>query len=132
LSSNTFTNKITATINITNAGKTAGKEVVELYISAPGKKLDKPSEELKGFAKTKLLQPNESQTVTFTIDARSLASYDTKAAAWVAEAGKYTAKVGKSCMLIQQTRNFNLSKNITVQQLTNLLVPQVSIKELKQ
>jgi len=131
LSSNTFTDKITASVTITNTGKTAGKEVVELYISAPSNKLDKPKEELKGFAKTKLLQPNESQTITFTIDARSLASYDTKAAAWVAEAGKYTAKVGKSCMLIQQSSNFNLTKDITVHQLTNLLVPQVSINELK-
>ncbi len=131
LSSNTFTDKITASVTITNTGKTAGKEVVELYISAPSKKLDKPTEELKGFAKTKLLQPNESQIVTFTIDARSLASYDTKAAAWVAEAGKYTAKVGKSSMLIQQSSNFNLTKDITVQQLTNLLVPQVNINEIK-
>lgn len=131
LSSNTFTDKITASVTITNTGKTAGKEVVELYISAPSKKLDKPTEELKGFAKTKLLQPNESQTINFTIDARSLASYDTKAAAWVAEAGKYTAKFGKSSMLIQQSSNFNLTKDITVQQLTNLLVPQVSINELK-
>ncbi len=131
LSSNNFTGKLTATVTITNTGKTAGKEVTELYISAPAKKLDKPSEELKGFAKTRLLQPSESQTVTFTINAKSLASYDAKAAAWVAEAGKYIVKVGKSSELIQQTGNFNLAKAITVQQLSNLIVSQVSINELK-
>lgn len=131
LSSKNFNGKLTATVTITNTGKIAGKEVVELYISAPSKKIDKPSEELKGFAKTRLLQPNESQIITFTIDARSLASYDTKVAAWVAEAGKYTAKVGKSSMLIQQTNEFNLAKDMTVQQLSNQLVPQVSINELK-
>lgn len=75
-----FTGKIIATVNVKNTGNVAVKEVVELYISAPSKEMKKPSEELKGFAKTNLLKPDESQKITFTIDAKDLASFDTKSA----------------------------------------------------
>ncbi|HLY71756.1 MAG TPA: fibronectin type III-like domain-contianing protein, partial [Puia sp.] len=96
LSSSQFVDKITAAITISNSGKAAGKEVVELYISAPSRKLDKPSEELKAFAKTRLLKPGESQTLTFVINASDLASFDTNSASWLADAGIYTVKVGSS------------------------------------
>ncbi len=84
--------KINATVTIKNTGAVAGKDVVELYLSAPSKEMKKPSEELKGFAKTNLLKPGESQTITFTITPRDLSSFDTKSASWVAEAGNYTDK----------------------------------------
>ncbi|HEX3023874.1 MAG TPA: glycoside hydrolase family 3 C-terminal domain-containing protein [Chitinophagaceae bacterium] len=131
LSSTDFKNKITATITVTNSGKVAGKEVAELYISAPGKSLDKPVDELKSFAKTNLLKPGESQTITFTINAADLASYDTKAAAWITEVGKYIIKIGVSSLDIKQTASFNVAKEIVVQKVTNQLVPKVQINELK-
>ena len=131
LSSADFSGKLTASVTVTNTGKVAGKEVVQLYISAPGKVADKPSEELKSFAKTNLLKAGESQTITFTVNAADLASYDTKAASWITEAGKYIIKVGASSSDIKSSASFNVAKDILVQKVTNQLVPQVKINELK-
>ncbi|WP_348811821.1 glycoside hydrolase family 3 C-terminal domain-containing protein [Flavobacterium maritimum] len=114
LSSTEFKDKITATITIKNSGTTAGKEVVQLYLSAPSEKLKKPSEELKGFAKTKLLQPNESQTIKFTLTPEELASYDPSLSSWIAEAGKYTIRTGASSLDIKQTKEFSLKKDIKI------------------
>jgi beta-glucosidase len=131
LSSVTFNGKLTATLTVTNSGKVAGKEVVQLYISAPSGKLEKPSEELKAFAKTELLQPGKSQTIQFVIDANDLASFDTKSTSWIAEAGKYTLKVAASSVNIKQTASFQLSKEIIVEKCSKVLSPQVEINELK-
>lgn len=132
LNSNTFTSKpITATITVTNTGKIAGKEVVELYISAPGKTMDKPVQELKGFVKTSLLQPGQSQTIAFVINAKDLASYDTKRSSWVAESGTYTVKVGASSSNIKQSANFQNLKEIVVEKDSKVLTPQVTINELR-
>jgi beta-glucosidase len=131
LSAASFNGKITAAITITNTGKTAGKEVVQLYITAPAKKMDKPSEELKGFAKTNLLQPGKSQTISFVINSADLASFDTESTSWKAEAGKYTVKAGASSLNIKQTADFNLAKEITVEKNNKVLVPKVAITELK-
>jgi beta-glucosidase len=131
LSSPTFNGRITATLTVTNTGKIAGKEVVELYLSAPANKLDKPSEELKAFAKTSLLQPGKSQTIKFTLNAADLASFDTDASAWIAEAGRYIVKIGASSLDIKSNASFNLPKQLVVEQDHKALAPQVSISELK-
>jgi len=130
LSTADFKGKITATVTITNTGKVPGKEVVQLYISAPGKTLNKPAEELKGFAKTRLLKAGESETISLIINARDLASYDTKAASWIAEPGTYTIKIGASSENIKAKANFTVANEIVVEKLSNLLVPKVAINEL--
>ena len=114
LSSTDFKDKITATITIKNSGKAAGKEVVQLYLSAPSIKLKKPSEELKGFAKTNLLQAGESQTISFQITPIELTSYDSDISSWIAEAGKYTIQIGTSSLDIKQTKVFSLKKDILI------------------
>ena len=131
LSSTSFNKNITATVTVKNTGTVAGKEVVQLYITAPSKKLDKPSEELKGFAKTKLLQPGQSQVITFTINADALASFDTNSSSWIAEAGAYTVKIGASSLNIKCQSNFTLTKDITTEKVNKVLVPQVEIHEYK-
>jgi beta-glucosidase len=129
LSSSQFQGKLTASVVITNTGKVAGKEVVQLYISAPLGKMNKPSEELKGFAKTGLLKPGQSETIHFNINSADLASFDTQRTSWVAAAGKYTVKIGASSIDIKQSANFNLSKEIIVEKDHKVLAPQVEIKE---
>jgi beta-glucosidase len=131
LSSATFKDEIKVTVDVKNAGNTAGKQVVQLYLAAPSVKLDKPESELKGFAKTKLLQPGESETVSFTINTRNLASFDPSVSAWIAEAGKYTVKIGASCSDIKQTAVFELGKEISVKTESRSLIPSEKIAELK-
>jgi beta-glucosidase len=104
---------------------------VQLYISAPVKTMDKPEKELKAFAKTNLLKPGASQTLTFTLNASDLASYYTDKSLWIADAGKYTVKIATSSREIKQVAAFNLAKPIVTEKVENELVPQVAITELK-
>lgn len=130
LSSDKFNKKITATVVVKNTGKVPGKEVVQLYLSAPVKSIDKPKLELKGFAKTGLLKPGESQTLTFNIDVRSLASFNTEVSSWVADAGNYTVKIGASVDDIKLTKSFTLENDLEVERVHKALLPQVKIDEL--
>lgn len=132
LSAKNFSGRITATVEVTNTGKMAGKEVVQLYLSAPTGVLEKPALELKGFAKTRLLKPGEKQVITLTLTPEELASYHTDAAAWVAEGGTYTIKIGSSSENIRSTASFQLEKNIIVQKCHKVMSPQQPIKELNQ
>jgi beta-glucosidase len=95
------------------------------------KKLDKPAIELKAFAKTGLLKPGESQTLSFTITAVDLASYDTRSSSWIAEAGIYSLKIGSSSLKIEQTAAFDVAKDIVVEKVQKALTPQVKINEMK-
>jgi beta-glucosidase len=131
LSSATFNRQVTATVTVTNSGQVPGKEVVELYVSAPSGKLDKPAEELRAFGKTGLLKPGQSQNLTFILTAADLASFDTPSSSWIAAGGQYTVKVGASSADIRQTATFTLSADLVVEKDHKVLVPQVAIDELK-
>jgi len=131
LNSAIFNGMITANATIKNTGKVAGKQVVQIYISAPAKTIDKPTQELKAFGKTRLLQPGESQVLTFTLRAADLASYHTDSSEWIADAGRYELKVGTSSRDIKQTAIFSIPKTIIVEKDPKVLRPQVSIDELK-
>ncbi len=120
LDSDTFNDKIIATVNVANIGAVSGKEVIELYITAPGKSLDKPILELKAFSKTKMLEPGQTETVSFEITADKLASFEETKSAWVAEAGEYKVKIGASCINIKQEASFNLEKELIVETVTDI------------
>jgi beta-glucosidase len=131
LSSDEFEGKMEASIDITNSGRIAGREVVQVYVSAPSEKLDKPKEELVAFEKTRLLEPGKSQTLTFELNARDLASFVTSSSSWIAEAGEYTVKVGASARDIKQTASFKLGKDIIAKKVNKALSPQREINTLK-
>jgi len=131
LSSTKFNNRLTATLEVRNTGTTEGKDVVQLYVSAPGKNLDKPAFELKGFKKTKLLKPGESQLITFEITRNDLASFNSELSSWVIEKGQYTLMIGSSSLDIMLTSKFIVGNEITFKKESIALVPQVSINELK-
>ena len=105
---------LTASITITNTGMRAGKEVVELYVSAPAGGLEKPVRELKAFAKTRELQPKESQTLTMRLSLYDMASYNENSQAWETAPGKYTISFGASVEDIRATAPYNLSKQFTL------------------
>lgn len=131
ISRKTFKDDIAVQVTVTNTGNTAGKEIVELYLHAPKKELDKPLQELKGFAKTKLLEPGESQEITFYINSRNLASFNTDESAWIADAGKYEIKIGASNEDIKLSESFRLAKKTLVEKVNKALVPQLKINESK-
>ncbi len=130
LSSNTFRDKVTASVSVTNTGKVPGKEVVQLYLSAPQQKLKKPSVELKGFAKTRLLKPGESQTVSFTLTSKDLASFDPSTSSWIAEAGTYSVKVAASASDIRGSAKVVLNNDVVAEKSRRMLAPVVELKEI--
>ena len=87
---------LTVTVDVTNTGAVAGKEVVQVYVSAPGKDMDKPARELKGFAKTQKLEPGAVETVTINIPYESLASFNDDDNCWQVESGDYQVLVAKN------------------------------------
>jgi beta-glucosidase len=123
-------NAFEVTVTVKNTGNYDGKEVVELYISAPDNQAaNKPAKELKAYAKTKLLKPGESETVTLKVNAADLASFDESASAWVVAEGEYQFLIGASLQDIKAT----LTAKAVAQQtkVNDVLKPQTKINVLK-
>ncbi len=87
-------NEIVVSVAVKNTGKVAGKQVAQIYVSAPKGTLEKPTKELKAFAKTETLNPGQSQTLKMTIPIRDLASFDEANSQWIVEQGTYSFFVG--------------------------------------
>lgn len=102
-----------ASVTVKNTGKVAGREAVQLYVAAPAGGLEKPQHELKAFAKTRELQPGESQTLTFKVSAYELASFNTAENRWEAAAGNYNVKFGASSRDIRATASYKQPKQKT-------------------
>lgn len=110
---------VTLTARVRNTGGYAGKEVAQVYISAPENRMNKPDIELKAFAKTEQLPVNGEQTVTLTIPAETLASFDAQTNQWVVEQGRYRAYVSSSSDISGvQPVNFYISEDVIVSETT--------------
>jgi len=118
------------TVTVKNTGDREGKEVVELYVAAPDSKAaNKPVKELKAFAKTKNLKPGESETITLSVNAADLASFDEAASAWVVAEGEYQFLVAASAQDIMATLPANV-KNMQTK-CNDVMKPQAPINTLK-
>jgi len=119
----------TATITVTNTGKVAGKESVQLYVTAPEGGLEKPAFELKAFAKTRKLAPGESQTLTMNVDAYTLASFNEAASQWETAAGTYTVKFAANAADVRATAQYK-HKKAQSWKVNDVLKPVETVKEI--
>lgn len=124
--------EIRVSVKVTNTGtEYAGREVVQVYYSAPDNALEKPYQELAGFAKTKKLMPGESQELTICYKTASMASYDEKRAAWVLEKGIYYVRVGNSSRNTRIASALQLEEEVLTVRLKNLFADTESLSEIK-
>lgn len=115
LSGERFDAGIEVAVTVENVGEVAGREVVQLYVAAPGAKLEKPAEELRAFAKTRVLAPGESQTLSFALTARDLASFDPALGRWAVEKGRYRVKAAASSRDVRSNVTFTVANDQTIE-----------------
>ena len=113
--------KITVGVTVKNTGERNGKETVQLYVSPPRGRLDKPYQALAAFEKTEELKPGEAQRLALSFDLRDLASYDTKNAAWILEPGDYVLRAGTSSRDTKAAAVVRLDEEVTVRLAKNCL-----------
>lgn len=127
-------NKVTGSVNVKNTGSTPGREVVQIYCSAPQGKLGKPARVLCGFDKTRALQPGESQTLSFEIPLESVASYDDSGvtghkSAWILEQGGYVFYAGADVRSASEAYSLTLPETV-VRQCKSALGPLTAFKRM--
>ena len=115
-------------VAVKNTGKVAGKESVQLYVKAPAGGLDKPAKELKAFAKTKVLQPGETEEVTLKWNLMDMASFNEKSSAWELAKGTYEWMVAASSADVRCTVSQKVTKAQKVKA-HKAMLPQVKIAE---
>ena len=120
---------VTVSVTIKNTGNVSGKEVAQVYVSAPQGTLEKPIHELKAFAKTRELKPGEQQILTMQVPVRMLASFDEANSQWLTEGGDYIFKIGASSRDIRCTANTKVTQY--TEKVSNALAPQAKLSLLK-
>jgi beta-glucosidase len=99
---------VSVCLDITNTGRRAGKEVVQVYVRDPEAKVPRPEKELKAFLKVDL-KPGEAEYICLTLDERALSYWDPEAGNWVAEPGEFEVLVGSSSRDIRARSTFTLT-----------------------
>lgn len=119
-------------VNVQNTGsRYAGRETVQVYLSQPQGKLDKPYQVLAGFAKTGSLAPGQCETVTVTFPLHILASYDEEQAVWLLEKGVYYLRVGSHSRSTCIAAALELGETVVTARLQNRLQPDCPLETLR-
>ncbi len=121
--------KISATVK--NTGACAGKEVVQVYVSAPDGQIRRPWQELAAFGKTGLLVPRESETLELSFPVTALAAYDEACAAWTLEAGEYVLRLGNSSRNTVPAAVLMLDETVKTLQCKNLFADTERMQEIE-
>jgi beta-glucosidase len=136
LTFNQSKDSLTVEVEVRNTGNQAGKEVVQVYASAPLGQLGKPARTLEAFAKTKLLEPDESQRLSLSFTKKQLASYDDSGitghkSSYVLEAGEYKIYAGSDVRRAELAGSFTIDALEVTEELKEVCAPVESFKRLK-
>ena len=124
-------NIVSVTVNVKNVGEVySGKEVVEVYFSAPDGEIDKPYQELAAFGKTDCLAPGESQEITVSYKTTEMSSYSEAKASYIMEDGDYVIRVGNSSRNTQVAGVLSLGQDVVTEKLSNQL--ELDNKDMKE
>lgn len=121
---------IEVSVTVKNTGKVAGKQVAQVYVTAPKGGYEKPAKELKAFGKTRELKPGESQTLKMTLEKRDLASFDEANSQWKVDAGNYLFQVGTDVESIKGTATLKVAEY--TEKTSSACAPNVQLNYLKQ
>ena len=121
---------IEVSVIVKNTGKVAGKQVAQVYVTAPKGAYEKPAKELKAFGKTRELKPGESQTLKMTLEKRDLASFDEANSQWKVDAGNYLFQVGTDVESIKGTATLKVAEY--TEKTSSACAPNVQLNYLKQ
>ena len=121
---------IEVSVTVKNTGKVAGKQVAQVYVTAPEGAYEKPAKELKAFGKTRELKPGESQTLKMTLEKRDLASFDEANSQWKVDAGNYLFQVGTDVESIKGTATLKVAEY--TEKTSSACAPNVQLNYLKQ
>ncbi|MPW25852.1 beta-glucosidase [Alkalibaculum sp. M08DMB] len=124
-------NEVTVAVKVTNTGsENPGREVVQIYSSAPQEHLEKPYQELSAFGKTSMLKPGDSETLIISFKTTSMASYSEEKSAWIMEAGSYYIRVGNSSRSTKVVAKINLDKEVMTEKVMNLFKDENPVKDM--
>ena len=123
------------TFTVKNAGDFTGKQVVQVYLSVPQGKLGKPSRELAAYVKTKELAPNESQTLSVTVELKDFASFDDMGVtgyknSFVLESGEYKIFIGENVSCVKEIYTLNLDGMVLIKACEEACAPRYSFKRM--
>ncbi len=121
---------IEVSVDVWNVGRYKGKEVVQLYVSPENSKISRPYKELKGFTKVEL-ESGEKKTVTFKLDARAFAYYETRIHDFYVESGDYNIMIGASTIDIRQTVKIHVESSLELPMTFDHFTPIEDILDTK-